>query len=83
MENRSVISKLFPSIYRSSDVQLVDPFFEKLRSGLASVAPVGVDEPRAVVLSPGVLSETAFEHAFLAAELGLPPVSTKLAAKEP
>ncbi len=74
MEDRSVISQLFPRLYRSSNVRRISPFFEKLRAGLSAVAPAGVDKPRAVVLSPGVLSETAFEHAFLAAELGIPLV---------
>ncbi len=74
MENRSVISQLFPRVYRSSNVRRIAPFFDKLRAGLTNVAPAGVEKPRAVVLSPGVLSETAFEHAFLAAELGIPLV---------
>ncbi len=74
MENRMVISQVFSRIYRRAGVDRLAPYFRTLRSGLQSVAPAGVDEPRIVVLSPGPMSETAFEHAFVAAQLGYPLV---------
>ena len=37
---------------------------------MAAAAPDGVDEPRVVILTPGPLSETYFEHAYLASYLG-------------
>ena len=37
---------------------------------MAAAAPEGVDEPRVVILTPGPLSETYFEHAYLASYLG-------------
>ncbi|MGO8609640.1 circularly permuted type 2 ATP-grasp protein, partial [Rhizobium johnstonii] len=39
-----------------------------------SSAPENVDDPQIVILSPGTLSETAFDQAFLANALGFPLV---------
>jgi uncharacterized circularly permuted ATP-grasp superfamily protein/uncharacterized alpha-E superfamily protein len=70
LENRDVVSRVFPSLYRDVQVHRLAPFFRALRSGLQSVAPPAVSEPRIVVLTPGTRSETAFEHGSLAAHLG-------------
>ena len=72
LENRTVISRVFPSLYRDSQVHRLAPFFRSLRVALQEVAPAGVDDPRIVVLTPGPWNETAFEHAVLASTLGLP-----------
>ena len=74
LENRVVVSRVFPSLYRDSQVHRLAPFFRMLRSALEAAAPPDVDEPRIVVLSPGPWSETAFEHAYLASYLGYPLV---------
>lgn len=70
LENRVVVSRVFPSLYRDAQVHRLAPFFRSLRNALRAVAPAGVDDPRIVVLTPGPWSETAFEHAFLASYLG-------------
>lgn len=74
LENRSVISRVFPSLYRDSQVHRLAPFLRSLRVALQEVAPPGVDDPRIVVLTPGPWNETAFEHAFLAFQMGYPLV---------
>jgi uncharacterized circularly permuted ATP-grasp superfamily protein/uncharacterized alpha-E superfamily protein len=74
LENRTVISRVLPSLYREAQVHRLAPFFRSLRVALQAVAPPGVDDPRIVVLTPGPLNETAFEHAVLASELGYPLV---------
>ena len=74
LENRVVISRVFPSLYRDSQVHRLAPFFRMLRSALEEAAPPDSDDPRIVVLSPGPWSETAFEHAYLASHLGYPLV---------
>jgi uncharacterized circularly permuted ATP-grasp superfamily protein/uncharacterized alpha-E superfamily protein len=73
-ENRVVISRVFPSLYRDSHVHRLAPFLRALRVALQDAAPPGVDDPRIVVLTPGPWNETAFEHAFLASRLGYPLV---------
>jgi uncharacterized circularly permuted ATP-grasp superfamily protein/uncharacterized alpha-E superfamily protein len=74
LENRVVVSRVLPSLYRDSQVHRLAPFFRTLRASLQGVAPPDADDPRTVVLSPGPWSETAFEHAYLASHLGYPLV---------
>ena len=73
LENRLVISRVFPSLYRDAQVHRIAPFFRALRRTLQQAAPRKSD-PRIVVMSPGPWSETAFEHAYLASYLGYPLV---------
>ncbi|HEX6394642.1 MAG TPA: circularly permuted type 2 ATP-grasp protein [Acidimicrobiales bacterium] len=68
--NRTVTSRVFPSLHRNAQVHRLAPFMRALRAGLESVAPDTTREPRIVVLSPGPQSTTAFEHEFLATNLG-------------
>ena len=73
LENRVVVSRVFPSLYRDAQVHRLAPFFRSLRSALRDAAPPGSpnhNDPRVVVLTPGPWSETAFEHAYLASYLG-------------
>ncbi|QYG91962.1 circularly permuted type 2 ATP-grasp protein [Iamia sp. SCSIO 61187] len=70
LQNREVTSRVFPSLYRDSEVHRLAPFFRTLRTALVAAAPADVDDPRIVVLSPGPLAGAAFEHALLARHLG-------------
>jgi uncharacterized circularly permuted ATP-grasp superfamily protein/uncharacterized alpha-E superfamily protein len=70
LENRTVLSQIFPSVYRDSHVHRLAVYFQDLRASLAAYAPNGSDDPRVVILTPGPLNETYFEHAFLANYLG-------------
>lgn len=45
-----------------------------MRRALEDVAPAGADAPRIAVLTPGPSSAAAFDHAYLAAMLGVPLV---------
>jgi uncharacterized circularly permuted ATP-grasp superfamily protein/uncharacterized alpha-E superfamily protein len=74
LENRRVLSRVFPHVFRHAGVQRLAPFVQALRSALLAAAPAGVEDPSIVILSPGSLSETAFEHASMAAQLGYPLV---------
>ena len=68
--NRSILSRVLPTLHLASGVERLAGFFRSLRAGIAAVAPEGVDEPRVVILTPGPHTETYFEHAYLAAYLG-------------
>ena len=70
LENRIVLSRALPSVFRKSNVQRLAPFFVSLRETLAELAPANHDNPRIVVLTPGPYNETYFEHSFLARYLG-------------
>ena len=87
LENRGVVARALPELYRAAGVQPLVPFFETFRDGLATLAPeAGAEEkggegrtedgdaPLIVVLTPGPYNETYFEHAFLAREMGFPLV---------
>lgn len=74
LENRLAMSRVFPNIFRDTQVQRLDSFFQALRNGLQQIAPHNVDTPRVVVLTPGPFNETFFEHAYLASHLGYPLV---------
>jgi uncharacterized circularly permuted ATP-grasp superfamily protein/uncharacterized alpha-E superfamily protein len=70
LENRIVVSRLLPQLFRDCKVDRLAPFFSALRDSLASLAPRGRDQPRVVLLTPGAYNETYFEHAYLARYLG-------------
>ena len=68
LENRLVISQAFPQLYREMNVERLAPFFRELRAGLKSSGERS--EPRIGILTPGPLSATYFEQAYLARYLG-------------
>jgi uncharacterized circularly permuted ATP-grasp superfamily protein/uncharacterized alpha-E superfamily protein len=70
LENRTVMTRVLPDIFRETQVHRLSGFFKALRKGLADIAPHNKENPRIVVLTPGPLNETYFEHAYLAAYLG-------------
>lgn len=70
LENRTVMTRVLPDIFRETPVHRLSGFFKALRKGLADIAPHNKEDPRIVVLTPGPLNETYFEHAYLAAHLG-------------
>ena len=70
LENRIVLSRILPSLYRDSHVHRVALFFRALRATLTALAPHRRENPRIVLLSPGPGNETFFEHAYLANYLG-------------
>jgi uncharacterized circularly permuted ATP-grasp superfamily protein/uncharacterized alpha-E superfamily protein len=69
LENRIVMSRILPSLFRDSHVHRVALFFRSLRTSLANIS-MRRDDPRIVVLTPGPRNETYFEHAYLASYLG-------------
>lgn len=70
LENRMVMMRVLPDIFRDTQVHRLAGFFKALRKGLTDIAPHNKEDPRIVILTPGPLNETYFEHAYLAAYLG-------------
>jgi uncharacterized circularly permuted ATP-grasp superfamily protein/uncharacterized alpha-E superfamily protein len=70
LENRLVISRLFPEAFRDLHVQRLAATYRALLDGLRAMCPAA-DEPRIVLLTPGPYNETYFEHSYLARYLGL------------
>lgn len=71
LENRIVLSRAFPNLYRDSRVERLAPFFRSLLDTIVSLSPRRNERPHAVLLTPGPYNETYFEHAYLARYLGL------------
>ncbi len=70
LENRMVMTRIAPALFRDSHVKRLAGFFQPLRDRLARLAPQNREDPRIVVLTPGPYSPTYFEHAYLANYLG-------------
>ncbi len=68
LENRLVLSRALPLLYNEMNVERLAPFFQAFRAGLRIGA--SRSEPRICLLTPGPLSETYFEQAYLARYLG-------------
>jgi uncharacterized circularly permuted ATP-grasp superfamily protein/uncharacterized alpha-E superfamily protein len=70
LENRLIVSRLFPDAFRELHVERLARFFERLQAALLEAAPAGSEAPHIALLTPGPYAETYFEHAFLARYLG-------------
>ncbi|MGD9835234.1 MAG: circularly permuted type 2 ATP-grasp protein [Piscinibacter sp.] len=74
LENRLVISRVFPQMFRELRVQHLAAFFAALKESLLRWAPKGGpggDAPLIALLTPGPYNETYFEHALIARYLGI------------
>ena len=75
LENRLVVSQVFPEMFRELNVEHLADFFHDMQDGLAALAPLDAHEqPHIVLLTPGPYNETYFEHAYLSRYLGFPLV---------
>ena len=72
LENRPIVSRLFPEAFESLPVQRLAATYQALVEGLKARCPVAEGEaPHIALLTPGPYNETYFEHAYLARYLGL------------
>ncbi|KII38575.1 MULTISPECIES: circularly permuted type 2 ATP-grasp protein [Pseudomonas] len=74
LENRTIVSRAFPELYRDLKVQHLAGFFRTLQETMARQAPCDDDAPLVVLLTPGRFNESYFEHLYLARQLGYPLV---------
>nr|WP_202422162.1 circularly permuted type 2 ATP-grasp protein [Gordonia sp. SID5947] len=74
MVDRRLLSHTFPQLFQTVAPRPIATFAGTLRLALFDYAPAGVEEPTVAVLSPGSMSETAFDQAYLASVLGFPLV---------
>jgi uncharacterized circularly permuted ATP-grasp superfamily protein len=72
LENREIMMRMFPTLFRENRIAPVDTYPEKLRRTLASVAPKKCEgEPTVVILTPGHFNSAYYEHSFLADLMGV------------
>ncbi len=74
VENRHLMQRAFPDILAGMKLRPVDDYGRRLLSAMCEIAPVGVDDPQVVLLSPGIYNSAYFEHVFLSREMGVPLV---------
>jgi uncharacterized circularly permuted ATP-grasp superfamily protein len=71
LENRKMMMRLFPDLFARNRVAPVAHYPDLLLDTLRAVAPIGVDDPTVVLLTPGMYNSAYFEHAFLAQQMGI------------
>ncbi|AJY63270.1 circularly permuted type 2 ATP-grasp protein [Burkholderia glumae] len=70
LENRLIVSRLFPRAFRGLRVQRLAASYRALLRSMQDLSPAGKNS-RIVLLTPGRHAPTYFEHAYLARYLGL------------
>jgi uncharacterized circularly permuted ATP-grasp superfamily protein len=73
VENRLIMKKVFPQLFRDCHVRRVEDYPQRLLDALCSVAPASStnETPTVVLLSPGSYNSAYFEHSFLARHMGI------------
>lgn len=83
LENRQIISRAFPELFRELKIADLDSFFATLRDSLdywgrqctgAQTPLQQGEQPLMVLLTPGPYNETYYEQSYLARYLGFPLV---------
>ncbi|MGO2111009.1 MAG: circularly permuted type 2 ATP-grasp protein [Pseudoclavibacter sp.] len=74
MATRRIVSRVQPRLHRSTEMSTLLGYFHTMAAAIRETAPATDAPPRVVLLSPGPLSETAFDQAFTASLLGVPLV---------
>ena len=77
LENRKMMMRLFPELFSEHRIAPVAHYPDLLLDTLRALAPASVNEPTAVVLTPGMYNSAYFEHAFLAQQMGIELVEGK------
>jgi len=71
LENRDVLKRGFPDLFRDYAVCPVDDYPSRLLDVLRHVAPRANAAPSVVVLTPGIYNSAYFEHTLLARRMGV------------
>jgi uncharacterized circularly permuted ATP-grasp superfamily protein/uncharacterized alpha-E superfamily protein len=83
LENRRVLARTMPEIFRSQPVTPLRPFFDLWQNALQTLAAPTKSSPHMALLTPGPEHDAYFEHVYLARALGLTPVEgADLAARD-
>ena len=74
LENRFSINEVVPDFFNEINVKQPFGFFKDFNQLLINSAPNNKENPTIVILTPGPLNETYFEHSYLSSFLGYPLV---------
>ncbi|MGR3491797.1 MAG: circularly permuted type 2 ATP-grasp protein [Shimia sp.] len=71
LENRQIMSRLFPEVFQAAPVRPVSDYPALLRQTLEEVAPARCSgKPTVAILTPGHFNSAYYEHSFIADEMG-------------
>ncbi len=70
LENRQIMKRIFPEVFRTTNILPVDDYVTQLYEMLAALSPRQNEHPVIVVLTPGVYNSAYFEHSYLAQQMG-------------
>jgi uncharacterized circularly permuted ATP-grasp superfamily protein len=68
--NRQVMKRIFPEVFRTTNILPVDDYPTQLYQTLAALSPRPGDHPVIAVLTPGIHNSAYFEHSYLAQQMG-------------
>jgi uncharacterized circularly permuted ATP-grasp superfamily protein len=70
-QNRYVMRQVYPEFFAKHSVQTLEHQVTFLHEAIMDHAPKGVENPRAVLLTPGIYNSAYYDHVFLAQQMGL------------
>lgn len=70
LENRIVMSKVFPELNEKTYRKRLSPYFNQLQQTVDTLGNNNNENPNVVFLTPGAGNETYFEHVYLSSYLG-------------
>ncbi|QDU91695.1 hypothetical protein Pla175_51250 [Pirellulimonas nuda] len=70
LENRELMKRVLPEVFQGTAIAPIEDYPERLLQTLLETAPTP-DNPRAVLLTPGIYNSAYFEHTFLAQQMGV------------
>ncbi|WP_310821333.1 circularly permuted type 2 ATP-grasp protein [Stratiformator vulcanicus] len=71
LENREIMKRSLAKVFGGMTVTPVEEYPERLLEMMIDCAPSKVQNPLAVVLTPGIYNSAYFEHTFLAQQMGV------------
>ena len=70
LENRQIMKRIFPEVFRTTNILPVDDYPTQLYQTLAALSPRPGEHPVIAVLTPGIYNSAYFEHSYLAQQMG-------------
>lgn len=71
LENRFIMKRVFPEIFKENSVLRVDSYPGILYEMLQAVAMNQKENPNVVLFTPGIYNSAYYEHVFLASQMGI------------
>lgn len=71
LANREVVKRAFPATFQAAGVRAIEHYPQELLATLRSLAPSFRENPRIVLITPGIFNSAYYEHTFLARAMGI------------